>query len=308
MNAQPRQNPTLPHEILVAVDEGNLSDHAIEAALTLAQRLDAHVELVHAFSTPARTWTLVPDPRAPEIRSAELHRAREAVLTHVSALLGTTHGGRMRANDILKVLPGRPAQVVLERAGEVGADLIVLGALRRRPVIDFGSTARAVLAKSTCPVWVQPGPPKAIQRILVPVDLSEESLLALATARELAPRFRARVLALNVFDSVSLAAIPWDGYSTFADLDAIRSGSLEAFEKAMKTFDWDGVDHDVSFVEGRPADEILARARENDLVVMGTHGRTGFASVLLGSVAYEVLKLTTRPVMVVRKPSRRFTS
>ncbi len=308
MNAQPRQSFTLPHEILVAVDDGALSDHAVEAALDLAQRLDARVELVHAYSVPARTWTLVPDPRAPEIRTAELHRAREAVLTHVSALLGTKHGGRMRADDVLKVLPGRPAQVVLERAREIEADLIVLGGLRRRPMIDFGSTARAVLAKSSCPVWVQPGPPQAIHRILVPVDLSEESLLALATARDLAPRFRARVSALNVFDSVSLAAIPWDGYTTFTDFDAIRSGSLEAFEKAMKAFDWDGVDHDVSFVEGRPADEILARARENDLVVMGTHGRTGFASALLGSVAYEVLKSTTRPVMVVRKAARRFTS
>jgi hypothetical protein len=55
----------------------------------------------------------------------------------------------------------------------MSADLIVLGALRRRPAIDFGSTARAVLAKATCPVWVQPGPVGTIRRILVPVDLSD---------------------------------------------------------------------------------------------------------------------------------------
>jgi nucleotide-binding universal stress UspA family protein len=306
MNATSSPVPTLPRNILVAVDAGPLSDHAIRVALDLARRFDARIELVHAFGSPVLSWSLVPDKRAVGTRAEELNRARECVVAHVGALFTAEHGGRLRADDILRVVPGRPAKVVLDRAREISADLIVLGTLRRRPAIDFGSTARAVLGKSACPVWVQPGPFREIHRILVPVDLSDESLLALATACEMAPRFRATVSALHVFEVSSLAAVPWDGYVMLTDVEAIRNASLEVFEKAMKDFDWRGVEHDACFTSGSAADEILEQARASDLIVMGTHGRTGFSSVLLGSVAYQVLKLTQRPVMVVRKPGRKF--
>lgn len=306
MNTGSEPKINLPRNILVAVDAGTLSDHAIGAALDLAHRFDARVELVHAFGSPALSWSIVPDPRAVSTRTDELSQAERCVVAHVATVLGPAHGGHLRAEELVRVVPGRPAKVVLDRAREISADLIVLGGLRRRPAIDFGSTARAVLAKSTCPVWIQPGPPRKIDRILVAVDLSEESLLALATACEMAPRLRATVTALHVFETSRLAAVPWDGYVMWADVEAIRKASLEAFEKAMKEFDWRGAEHEVLFAEGLAAEEILQQSRPADLVLMGTHGRTGFSSVVLGSVAYQVLKSTARPVMVVRKPERKF--
>jgi len=74
----------------------------------------------------------------------------------------------------------------------------------------------------------------------------------------------------------------------------------------MQLFDWGGVDHGTSFVEGVPAEVILARADWADMIAMGTHGRTGFAAALLGSVAYSVVRHATKPVLVVRDPSRVF--
>jgi len=298
--------PRIPRNILVAVDAGTLSDHAIGAAVHLAHRLDARLEFVHAFPSPIPTWTLVPDPRAVSLRTDEVTRARQCVVSHVGEVLTPEHGGRLRAEELLQVVPGRPAAAILDRAREISADLIVLGALRRRQKIDFGSTARAVLAKSTCPVWVQPGPLGKIRRILVPVDMSRESLLALATARELAQRFHASIAAAHVFEASSIMAVPWEGYATYPDVETLRRSSLEDFEKAMREFDWQGVEHEQAFVEGHAAEQILEQARTADLIVMGTHGRTGLASVLLGSVAYQVLKLTNRPVMVVRNPEREF--
>jgi nucleotide-binding universal stress UspA family protein len=296
----------IPRNILVAVDAGPLSDFAVEAALDLSRRFDAKIELVHAFAPGVASWTLVPAPAAVASGSDPLSKARECVVDHVGEVMSSEHGGRLRADDLLRVIPGRPAKVLLDRAREISADLIVLGALRRRPVIDFGSTARAILAKSKCPVWVQPGPVGKIQRILVPVDLSNESLMALSMTCELAPRFKATVIAMQAFDMSQLAAIPWGGYGAFPDFEGIRRCEMDAFEEAMNKFDWQGVEHETSFVDGLPADEILSRSRKADLVIMGTHGRTGLASALLGSVAYQVLKHTTRPVVVVRRPARKF--
>jgi nucleotide-binding universal stress UspA family protein len=296
----------LPHNILVAVDAGILSDHAILAGVELACRLDARIELVHAFGSSGLAWTLVPDPRAVSEQTDEITRATRCVVDHVGTVLGAEHGGRLRAEELVRVVPGRPAKVILDRAREISADLIVLGELRRRPAIDFGSTARAVLAKSACALWIQPGPPRAIGRILVAIDLSEESLLALATACEMASRLHATVTALHVFETSKLTAVPWDGYVTIGDVETFRRAAMDEFEKVMKAFDWRGVEHEALFTDGLPAEEILDRSRAADLVLMGTHGRTGFASVLLGSVAYQVLEQTRRPVMVVRNPGRKF--
>jgi nucleotide-binding universal stress UspA family protein len=61
---------------------------------------------------------------------------------------------------------------------------------------------------------------------------------------------------------------------------------------------------DAKFVEGDPADEILRLAREikPELIVMGTHGRTGLARLLMGSVAEEVVRKSPYPVLTVKPP------
>jgi len=306
MNSQVQPMVTLPRNILVSVDAGPLTDHAIAQALELAQRFEARVELLHAVAVSTHPWSLVTASSDTAATSERLAKVKARLVDYVGALATSAHGGSERPEALLNVVAGRPSQVVLDRAREISADLIVLGALRRRAGVDFGGTARAVLAGSKCPVWVQPGPVRKIERILVPVDLSDESLLALATACEMAPRFGARVTAISVFDLTSLTTPDWDGFKIA--VDAVRASSLAAFEQAMKAFDWRGVERDTAFVDGMPTAEILERARNADLVVMGTHGRGGLASVLLGSTAYAVLKAATRPVMVVRKPGRTFAA
>jgi nucleotide-binding universal stress UspA family protein len=60
------------------------------------------------------------------------------------------------------------------------------------------------------------------------------------------------------------------------------------------------------FREGDSVDVILEEARPTDLIVVGSHGRTGLSHSVLGSVAYSVLKRADEPVLAVRDPARRF--
>jgi len=71
---------------------------------------------------------------------------------------------------------------------------------------------------------------------------------------------------------------------------------------------WRGVAHTSTFADGAPTEKILELSEAADLVVMGTHGRTGLASVLLGNVAYGVLKRSEKPVLALRHPERSFTA
>jgi nucleotide-binding universal stress UspA family protein len=284
----------VPRNLMVAV-EAQVSDHAIDAGLELARIFGARIECVHAFAGPA---------------SGGAHAAASGHGTdHLALSCAVERIARARgvSAPALCAIAGKPAPVLLERALEMEADLIVLGAPRPRALVDFGSTARAILARAACPVLVQPVPVRAIRRILVPVDLSTESLLALAAAIAWARTLRAQVQALCCCNAASaLAGTTWGGFGVAQVVDDFAEERQSEFESAMDRFEWCGVPHESSFEEGVAAEVILERAKSADLIAMGTHGRTGFAAALLGSVAYSVVRHATTPVLVVRDPRRVF--
>ena len=83
-----------------------------------------------------------------------------------------------------------------------------------------------------------------------------------------------------------------------------RKASEERFRRILGDFDWMGVEHEFSFFEGSPADVILEHQDDFDLIAMGSHGRTGLSAVVLGNVAYAVLKQAEKPVLAIRHPKR----
>jgi nucleotide-binding universal stress UspA family protein len=196
--------------------------------------------------------------------------------------------------------------VILEQARRTGADMIVMGPLHSRGMFDFGSTARAVLAHAPCAVWAQPCTPTAVGRILVPFDFSSESRLALLTAVDFARRFHASVLVVHCLEPLLYGEDPWGTLALATTLQEIDQGRSAAFESEVAEVDWGGVEHETKFLTGLAAERIVELLPRCDLVVIGTHGRTGLARAVLGSVAYSVLRRATKPVLALRKPERSF--
>lgn len=133
-------------------------------------------------------------------------------------------------------------------------------------------------------------PPK---KILFPVDLSEVSLAAWPLARDLARRFKASLEVLYVEEY--LPASEWQFPRRRLD-GALRAEILKHVRAKI------GPGPRVHIVEGEPAVAILhlARTRRPDLIVMGTHGRTGLARAWMGSVAEAVVRLSPVPVLTTR--------
>jgi nucleotide-binding universal stress UspA family protein len=142
--------------------------------------------------------------------------------------------------------------------------------------------------------------------ILMPVDGSECSTKALAEGLELAKSIGASITLLYALESVAAAfwvspeSVPY-GLELIEDLRKAGRGVLE---KAQQTSEAAGVSVRTELVEAKPAEAILELSKAHDLIVMGTHGRSGLDRWMLGSVTEAVIHHSTKPVLVIRsKPA-----
>ncbi len=143
-----------------------------------------------------------------------------------------------------------------------------------------------------------------IRRVLHPTDFSRASSGAFKRAVEMARANRAELLLVHVMTP----AIPMmgDGYVSpqlYEDMEAAaRSYSQKHLNALVAKARKAGARVKALLLEGVPHERIAqaARSRKADLVVIGTHGRTGFAKLFLGSVASRVLTISPCPVLTVR--------
>jgi nucleotide-binding universal stress UspA family protein len=146
------------------------------------------------------------------------------------------------------------------------------------------------------------------QHVLVPVDFSADADHAVEYAIGLASILGARVTLLHVMQSPPWGGVDLDAtfphaYSTFIQhLEAEVTHNMEAYVKRVTAA---GLVGDMAVVHGVPFQTIVetARLQQVDLIVMGTHGRTGLHHVLLGSVAEKVVRLAPCPVLIARQPT-----
>ena len=148
-----------------------------------------------------------------------------------------------------------------------------------------------------------------IQRILLPTDFSTHSATATTYACELAARFEAELHLLHALE-VHLSTTPTFGMGLA--LPQYVHESRAAAEKALTGVldpQW-AVGRKVvqAVVEGSPKVEIVryARTRQIDLIVLATHGRSGLAHVIIGSVAESVVRTAPCPVLTVRPEGHQF--
>lgn len=138
-----------------------------------------------------------------------------------------------------------------------------------------------------------------IQTILVPVDFSEHSSRALEYAAQLARRFGAALHVIHVMHMPADVRITGTWWST------LRGQALEALRALVEGMDTTGLKVESHIAEGHPSESIVELATKlgADLIVMGSHGRTGIAHVLLGSVAERTIRNAPCPVITLKKSS-----
>jgi nucleotide-binding universal stress UspA family protein len=303
----------MDRRILVPIDDSDHSRAAFAEARWLAPRLGATaIDVVHVIDVE----DYLPADPALERR---LRSRRD-----IERFLGVADGAE---GVSVWISFGDAVARILEQA-EIGRHvLIVMGTQGRRGLrrVMLGSVAEAVLRRAPCPVLTVRDDTVALGRggddaaagerrprplrILVPIDFSRTSVAALELALSLRPRLGAEITLLHAFQPATYLTPPGVIYVPgHLNQQLEQSGRHTAerhVEELLRSLGLEGSSMlEPQLRAGEPGEAILREAEEggHDLVVMGTHGRTGIARVALGSVAERVLRRARCPVMTVRAP------
>ena len=220
-----------------------------------------------------------------------------------------------RATIETAVLQGIARDEIVHEAEEWGADLVVVGARGLGAVDAFllGSVSLAVARQVECAVLVVKGHGHRLQRLVVGLDGSDESLNAarFVAALPLDARHSARLV--GVVEPVHFpATAPFVAHEQIqAIIHEIKRERRDALAKAMDQvaplFEAQGVPVSRTLANGHPAEVLTAAAAEpgTGLVVVGARGLGGVKRWLLGSVSENVLRSARCPVLIVKRPSEK---
>ncbi len=143
---------------------------------------------------------------------------------------------------------------------------------------------------------------RKLRTILCPLDFSTPSLEALDYAADIARQNDGQLILLHVVENpwVDLYGPKWQGF--FAELEHALKWSKTKLDNTAQTRAADLTCETIA-KRGNPYEEIIdvAKAREVDVIVMSTHGRTGLQRLSLGSVTEKVLRTSPCPVLAVRE-------
>jgi len=279
--------------VVVGVSTVREPDRILAHAIELAEALGAELHVVYAFDIPEALETYPELATAEESPLARYARQEQAVLER--RVREAAPGARVTVHAV----PSPAENALLHEAERVDAGLLVVGASRhgRLEQALLGTVADRVVRGARTPVLVLRTPMCRPEKVLLTTDLSELSAAAHEWGAEVAaalsgteaPRLRSLLVI-----GAGIAPPPLDDEAIH---DAARR-ELSVFLEAHLPND---LQVEPVVRTGMAADEIMAEAKAwgADLVVTGTHGRSGFSHLVLGSVAESVLRHAPCSVLVV---------
>jgi nucleotide-binding universal stress UspA family protein len=287
-------------KILCPIDFSAGSQRAMQAAVRLTEEAGAELVLLHAWHVSASVFP-AEYPLPPPILQHMSDDARKGL---DGAVRDATALGAKRVTSTL--LRGVPWVAITETLEDPGFDLVVIGTHGRTGLsrILLGSVAEKVIRHAPCSVLVvrPDGEVKPFTHALVPVDFSDSARHAVDLAAELVRPGGAGITLLHVVE----APVSYSGELPDPEfLQALDRHSAEHLDQwAAQLRGRVSVPVAIRSRVGWAGAEILAALDRDpyvDLVVMGSHGRTGLARVLLGSVAEKIVRHARCPVLVARK-------
>ncbi len=295
--------------ILATTDGSAFAERALPYAIALSNAAKAELTLLRAFESEPDRQGGITEPQA---------KARKEVGAEMDELTEKVRAAGVEVKS--RIYYGTPEDAIRELAGSLPADVVVMATHGRSGPGRwiYGSVAEGViLASSDLPILLIPShfaPPVWASnhgfKVLVPLDGSELAAAALDAAIEFAETFSGEIILMKAV-SVPAAAYAGSGpyyvgahsYELAVDgikrqtseargyLEGIAQGLMSRVKKVS-----------VCTSAGNPAVAItqMAENQQAGVIVMATHGRSGLARLVMGSVAAGVVRRSSIPTVIVR--------
>lgn len=273
------------NSILVASDLSYRADRALTRAFRIAAETGARLTVLSVI-----------DETMPEDR-------REKALAHARERLDSICAVQPMESEVVHIQQatiGDPLRDIVRGADEAGAELIVLGRHRERPILDlFTSTTMEKTTRiSPVPVLLaHENPSEGYRRVLAPIDCSPASAAAIRCARSVAQH--AALRAFHAYTTPFRGFIGGDdrgGASRFRDE---ARAALDDWRAASRLPDDLG---EIELVEAAVGEALRARLAEDkpDLLALGAHGRAALSPSLLGRFTEELIRDAPCDLLIAR--------
>ncbi|MGO4443378.1 universal stress protein [Mycobacterium sp. 2YAF39] len=290
--------PPTHHGILVGADGSPPSTVAVDWAAREAAMRKLPLSIVHVIQSPAvRMWPDIPVP--PEV-VARLARVGHEILSDASRTAKEATAGSRQIHIETELITGGALPTLVDLSKD--AEMMVVGCRGTGPINRrlLGSVSRGLIQHAHAPVAVihdedaMTDPAKA--PVLVGIDGSSVSDSATAVAFDEASRRGVDLIALHVWSDFALYDLPE------TEMPALQRRANETLSERLAGWRERYPDVNVRPVVAlnRPVHQLLEWSEAAQLTVVGSHGRGGFAGMLLGSVSLAVAESARMPVLVVR--------
>jgi nucleotide-binding universal stress UspA family protein len=288
--------------ILVPLDGSHMAELALPTAALLAQKLEASVTLIHVI-----------EHNAPQKIHGDRHLTNKAEASAYLSETAKTHflnsipvECHVHSEEVQNV-----AASIVSHVSEFSSDLVVMCSHGSSGVHDFmvGNIAQQIISMGKTPLLLlrpdECGDSPVISRILVALDGISEHENGLPLVARLASVFSASLHLVQVVPT--LATLSGNQAASGRLLPGTTTVMLEIAESAAEEHlaehvaEWQkyGLSVQAEVRRGDPAPQVVAAAKDSDLVVIGTHGKAGMKAFWSGSVASKIITQTHLPILLI---------
>jgi len=283
--------------LLLSTDGSEYSEGAVREAITLAKRCSSKLTIVSVIETNPQFEALAPEVVEKSEKAMRKHLEavqKRAVLEGVDCGIIVHRGEDTYQYIVDEAVRNKSSMIVMGKRGRTGIKRLMMG-----------SVAARVIGHSPCNVLVVPHEARVeFKNIVLAVDGSRYSAAAAIEAINTAKRNKSMLIIVAVVLSESIP--PMDIAFSQTQRDLVADKELKESEENVKAVkaaaQKEGVSVTGLILGGTPYEAIVDIAKEKnaDLIVLGSHGKTGLEKLLMGSVAERVIVLSTCAVLVVK--------
>ncbi len=289
---------TKVEKVLLSTDGSEFSEGAVREAIRLAKRCSSKLSAISVIETNPEFATI-----APQIVEKKEKAARE----HLEAVKARAEKEGVECDLIVR--EGEDSyKYIADEAAKNKITMIVMGRRGRTGLkrLMMGSTTARVIGHAPCSVLVVPRAAQVLfKNVLVATDGSLYSTAAASEAIGIAKLNNSKLTVIAVVPSEFMP--PTDVEMAIGQRELLAEKEMREAEKNAKAVkeaaQKEGVAVQAFVMSGKPSDAIIETAKDKnaDLIVLGSHGRTGIEKLLMGSVVERVIVLANSAVLVVKR-------